>query len=310
MLVIKPSDIPDIIYEKKGPVVWATLNRPEKLNTLGTGPGGLCEQLGRLCDEVREDDEVRVVVIKGAGRCFCAGYDISPEAPRYEIKGLAVGRETEPWFTNRSHPETGRRPSWDMPIWENPKVFIAQVHSYCLGAGLQLANACDMVFASPDALFAYPPVRWGASLVMAILPPWLLGLRMCKEMSFTGKMINTETALRVGLINRIVSRENLEEEVDREARHIGAIPPLAATYSKMAINNYYEQLGMEHAKRYGNTLVSAIEFSNTIPGGLLDFRDKAKDWGLKKTLEWRDAKYAEFDRLAYEQMIRPYEQKK
>jgi enoyl-CoA hydratase len=309
MQVIKESDIPDIIYEKRGPVVWATLNRPSRLNALVNGPGGLCEQIGKLCDEVRYDDEVRVVVFKGAGRCFCAGYDISPDSPRYEIKGLAVGRETEPWFTNRFHPETGEKLSWEMPVWQNPKVFIAMVHSYCLGAGLQLANACDLVFASPDALFAYPPVRWGGSLVMAILPPWLLGLRMSKEMSFTGKMINTETALRVGLINRIISRDMLEEEVDREARHIATIPALSATYSKMAINNYYEGLGMEQAKRYGNCLVRAIEFSNTIPGGLLDFREKAKEWGLKKTLEWRDSKYAEFDRLAREQMVRPYEKK-
>jgi enoyl-CoA hydratase len=264
MLVIKPSDIPDIAYEKKGPVVWATLNRPERLNALGTGPGGTCEQLGRLCEEVREDDEVRVVVIKGSGRCFCAGYDISPDSPRQEIKGLAKGRETEPWFTNRFHPETGVKPTWEMPLWENPKVFIAMVHSYCLGAGLQLANACDLVFVSPDSLFAYPPVRWGASLSWHILPPWLLGLRMCKEMAFTGKMINAETALRVGLINRVIPRDKLEEDVDREARHISAIPPLAATYSKMAINNYYEQLGIFQTRKYASSLVSAIEFSNTM----------------------------------------------
>ena len=166
-----------------------------------------------------------------------------------------------------------------------------------------------MVFASPDSLYAYPPVRWGASLHMGILQPWLLGLRMCKEMSFSGKMINGETALRVGLINRVIPRDKLEEEVDREARQIAAIPPLAATYSKMAINNYYEGLGIEQAERYAETLMAAIEFSNTIPGGLLDFRQKAEEWGLKKTLEWRDGKFAEFDKLAYEQMIRPYQQK-
>ena len=310
MQVIKQSDIPDIIYEKKGGVAWATLNRPERLNSLTNGPGGVTEQLGKLSEEVRMDDEVRVCVIKGAGRCFCSGYDISPDAPRHEIKGLAKGRETEPWFTNRHHPEIGRLPSWESPLWENPKVFIAMVHSYTLGAGLQLANACDLVFAAPDALFAYPPVRWGASLVMKILPPWLLGLRMCKEMSFTGKMINAETALRVGLINRVIPRDKLEEEVDREARQIAAIPPLAATYSKMAINNYYEGLGMEQAIRYGISLCWAIEFSNTIPGGLLDFQQKTKEWGLKKTLEWRDSKFAEFDKLAYEQMVKPYQQEK
>jgi len=310
MQVIKQSDIPDIIYEKKGPVVWATLNRPERLNSLTTGPGGLIEQLGKLSEEVRMDDEVRVCVIKGAGRCFCSGFDISPDVPRNEIKGLAVGREDEPWFTNRFHPEIGAFPSLEKPLWDNPKVFIAMVHSYTLGAGLWVANGCDLVFASPDALFAYPPVRWGASLVMKILPPWLLGLRMCKEMSFTGKMINAETALRVGLINRVIPLDKLEEEVDREARQIATIPPLAATYSKMAINNYYEGLGMEQASRYASTLCLAIEFSNTIPGGLLDFQQKAKEWGLKKTLEWRDGKFAEFDKLAYEQMVKPYESKK
>ena len=312
MLTMQPSDIPDIIYDKKGSVVWATLNRPEKLNSISMHPGGVGDQIRKLCNEVKEDDEVKVVVIKGEGRCFCSGYDISGQRPDPEIKGVAKGRETEHWLTNRTHPETGRpaRGAWDMPIWDSPKIFIAMVHSYCLGAGLQLANACDLVFASPDSLFAYPPVRWGASLTMSILQPWLLGLRMVKEMAYTGKMINAETALRVGLINRVVPKDTLEKEVDIEARHIAAVPDLATTYSKLAINDYYEQqLGIEHAQMHAGFYVSAIEFHHTIPRGLLDFRQKVKEWGLKKTLEWRDAPFIEFDKLAREQMVKPYEKK-
>ena len=221
----------DVIVEKKPPIGYIIINRPERRNAVGTEPGGTRDQICQAALEMKDDPEIRVFIVKGNGDCFCSGLyqtadqdgslrsapkpEEMPEATRWFTPELGK----EPWARyigrDRTLPEAGplRRtpPYWDA-FWNNPKPSIAQVHSYCLGAGLWLTNVCDVVYATPSAVFSYPPIRRGASVVLSILPPWLMGKRENMWAALSGNAITAEQALNCGLITRVVPENKIEEE--------------------------------------------------------------------------------------------------
>ncbi|GAI15277.1 unnamed protein product, partial [marine sediment metagenome] len=153
----------DIIVEKKPPIGYITINRPEKRNALGLETGGACEQLAQAFLEMKEDPEMRAFIIKGAGDCFTAGFDLGGYdqgiyKPRE--KGIWKGHELEPLAEISavgplaSNPEAAYPTApllWGDGLWDNPKPSIALVHSFCLGAGLWLINQCDIVYAAPTS---------------------------------------------------------------------------------------------------------------------------------------------------------------
>jgi len=163
-------------------------------------------------------------------------------------------------------------------LWNNPKPSIALVRSFCLGAGLLMINQCDVVFATADAIFAYPPIRDGASVVLGIIPPWLLGRRRAMEMALTGRAITAEEAYNCGLITRVVSEDKIEEAVKEEAMMIATVPPATNMFSKRAINNYYENLGIEQAQNFGSALVMMTE-NSWVPGHYFDYFKLVREKG-------------------------------
>ncbi len=298
----------DIIVEKKPPIGYITINRPEKQNALTQLPGGTLDQMAQAYREMQEDADIRVFIIKGNGPCFTAGFDlVSTQAFAPAQKGWIKGREREPWarfFTlfpeARENPESflfnALAGKWWEPLRNNPKPSIAQVHSFCLGAGLWTINHCDVVYATPDAVFGYPPVRYGCPVLFEILPPWLLGMRRVMKMALTGKVISAQEAYSCGLITEVVPRDRIDADVEEMALSIARVPPMTNLFSKRSIHHYYEMLGVETATRYADANCMLVE-NSSLPGGLVAFNSMVKEKGVRAALAEQMAKYATRDKL-------------
>ncbi len=214
-----------LIYEKKDNIGVLTVNRPDKLNALSNE---LTEELQHLLDEIEKDVDLRVVVITGAGdKAFVAGADINELVERDALKGRDVSRFRQALFAR---------------IENLPVPVIAAVNGYALGGGLELALACNIRIASEKAQFGAPEVKLG------IIPgdggtqrlPRLVGLGRAMELVLTGDFIDAQEAHRIGLVNRVVSPDELMESVMALAKKIASRPPLAVKYAKEAVNRSQE----------------------------------------------------------------------
>ena len=224
------ADYENILYETKdaagGQVAYITLNRPERLNALSRP---LLAELELALNEGKNDENVRCIVIKGAGRGFSAGYDMNVQTTGRGGERPAIESTTA----------DGPAQMYRRAIWDNPKPIIAQVHSFTLAGGGQLACHCDITIAADDALFGYPPARY-ASVASYMIWPELVGMKKAKQLAFTGNMMDAQEALRVGLVSEVVDREDLDEEVWKLANTISKLPPASTRLNKRAINHYYD----------------------------------------------------------------------
>jgi len=278
----------DLIVEKKYPVGYITINRPEKRNALTTFKGGTCEQLKQAFLEMRDDPEIRVFILKGAEECFCAGFDMSTYQQVTGVGSkhpLMKGRESEPWYQyveDPNNPESiFRGYRWYSELWDNPKPSIALIDSFCLGAGLWLCNLCDMAYATPEAIFGYPPIKYGASITTSILPPWIIPLKKINEMALAGKMVSAQEAYDWDIITKVFDRDEIEEEVDKIAQSAARVPPLTNYYSKMSIHQYYETLGMGVKQTYlSAAAVVAMMERTSLPGHYEDLLGKVQEKGF------------------------------
>lgn len=214
-----------LIYEKKDNIGVLTINRPEKLNALSNE---LIEELERFLDDVENDEELRVLVITGAGeKAFVAGADIQELVDRDALLGRKVSRTRQEIFSR---------------IENLPIPVIASVNGYALGGGLELALACSIRICSDRAQFGAPEVKLG------IIPgdggtqrlPRLVGLGRAMEMVLTGDFIDAQEAYRIGLVNQVISHDELMEKAMGLAQKIAKRPPLAVRYAKEAVNRSQE----------------------------------------------------------------------
>ena len=217
-----------------------TLNRPEKRNALNhplRGRAVRCAPQGDL------DPEVRVKIIRGAGTCFSAGYDLGGgnDGPRAAPLHL---RRRGPW--PRHVTET-----W-MGIWDLAKPVIAQVHGYCLAGGSELATGCDLVYMAEDAQMGYPAVRFGVPDMH--FHAWLLGMRAAMEMMVTGDSISGDEAVRLGWANRAFPAADLDDEVFAVAKRIALIPTDIVQLNKRTVHRRWTRMGMRAAIRPGTEL--------------------------------------------------------
>jgi enoyl-CoA hydratase len=264
-----------VVYETRGPAAWITLNRPDKLNALNRE---IVIRLHETLDRAERDDDVKVVVLTGAGRAFSAGFDISPENES-GIEGAEGWRE-----------ELARDVELTMRLWSLPKPTIASVHGWCLGGACEIAMACDLIVAAEDARFGEPEIRFGSGPV-TLLMPFLLGQKRTNELLFTGEAVDAQTAERVGLVNRIVPRDQLEESVTALVRSIAPTPLPVLRLTKIALTRAYEAMGLRQAVDM-NLEISAILNTTDTPEQQ-EFNRIAKAEGLKAALAWRDARYGE-----------------
>jgi enoyl-CoA hydratase len=269
---------PPLLEEDRGPVRRLTLNRPDVLNALN---GELVEMLSDSLGRAGREEAVRVVVIRGAGRAFCAGYDLKEEAELERERGsLDVAGWREAIAADTAHM---------LELFDHPKPVIAQVHGYCLAGGCDLMMMCDLAVAAEDAMFGEPEIRFGSGVVTMVMP-WLIGARRAKELLLTGEdRIPAEEALRLGLVNRVVPGDRLDEETLSLARAIAMLDPVAVSLTKRSINRMWEVAGFREALQANVDLDAVIEAAE-VPERR-EFNRIREEQGLKAAIAWRDARF-------------------
>ena len=153
-----------------------------------------------------------------------------------------------------------------------------------------MANLCDIVFATPDAVFAYPPVRYGASLWPGAIQPWILGLRMTMDMALTGRFISADEAYNCGLVTRIIPEDQIEEETRKMAESIAKVPPMTNYFSKKTAHNYFERRNIREWSEYALLMCLSTEQSS-VPGHYWDFFDKVFSKGYTEAYKEHRAKW-------------------
>ena len=260
-------------YERRRGAAWLTLNRPVKLNALSEE---LVREFGQALDRALGDDGVKVVLVQGAGRAFCAGYDLEEEA---EVGTLGA----DGW-----HRVLSLDVAVTMQLWELPKPTIAVVSGWCLGGGCEIAMACDLVIADEGAHFGEPEIRYGSGPV-TLLMPFVLGQKKMSELLFTGDTLDASDAARFGLVNMVVSTGELEREATRIAERIAAAPLSTLRLTKMALNRAYEAMGIREAVNANLNLSAILNAANS--PAQKEFDEIARSKGLKAALAWRDQRY-------------------
>jgi enoyl-CoA hydratase len=266
-----------IVYETEGPLAWITLNRPEKLNAITQR---MAEEILLATDKAQCDDDVRVVLIKGEGRAFSAGFDLEgePNDDLDEDERLSeLKRELHHDF------------ELIMRFWDSPKPTIAAVHTYCLGGAMELAVACDLTISSSDCRFGEPEVKFGSGAVAMILP-YVCGPKRAKEILLTGNdRITPEQAEAWGLVNRIVRPEQLVDEARKLGMEIARNDQLAVRITKQAVNSTFEFAKMRNALKHALELDIAIESTETEESR--KFNEILRKEGAKAAIDWRDRQF-------------------
>jgi len=264
-----------IRLEQSGTVTLLTLARPERANAIDKQ---MLAELQHALDVVERDEAIRALVVKGAGGNFSSGFDLK-EQMETRPSGFEVWRQV----LDRDFSAVTR-------FWHLKKPTIAAVQGYCLAGGCELALCCDITIAAEDAIFGEPELKFGAGIVVMILP-WLVGPKRAKEIILTGAdRIAAPEAARIGLINRVVPSAEVEATALALARHIAVIDPALVQQTKRAINQSFEVMGLVEA------LDAALDIDLAIEGKGSDdkraFMEIARRDGLRQAIAWRDARFA------------------
>jgi enoyl-CoA hydratase/carnithine racemase len=263
-----------IAVEKRGPVARLVLSRPERANALNQA---MLTEINGALDELEGDSDVRALIVTGAGAAFSSGFDLKEQMERRPTG-------TEQW-------RGILRKDFDtvMRFWHFPRPTIAAVRGPCLAGACELALACDITIAAEDAFFGEPELKFGAGIV-AMLLPWVVGPKIAKEIILTGEdRVSAARAREIGIINRVVKADELEDVAFSMAQHIAAIDPNLVKETKRAINRAFEAQNMLAALEEALAIDLAIEG----PGSpdKVQFMDIARRDGLKAALAWRDARF-------------------
>jgi enoyl-CoA hydratase/carnithine racemase len=268
------TDFTTIKLERRDAVALLTLSRPERANALNQA---MLTEIGAALDDIERDPAMRALIVTGAGAAFSSGFDLKEQMERRPAG-------TEQW-------RGILRKDFDtiMRFWHCPLPTIAAVRGPCLAGACELALACDVTIAAEDAFFGEPELKFGAGIV-AMLLPWIVGPKIAKEIILTGEdRIPATRAYQIGMVNRVVKAEALEEAAMTMARHIAAIDPNLVKETKRALNRALEAQNMLAALEEALTIDLAIEG----PGSpdKVQFMEIARRDGLKAALAWRDARF-------------------
>jgi len=239
-----------LLYDVDEAIATITFNRPERLNTI-VPP--MPEELATAIEDATRDEQVKVIVVRGAGRAFCAGFDFGGGFHHWDHE-LTTDGAWDPGkdFAVASSQALGAVPRF-MSMWRTPKPVIAQVHGWCVGGGSDMALCADLVIASEDARIGTPYSRmWGCYLSGMWL--YRLGLTRAKEYALTGRPLSGVEAAEVGLINAAVPFSELEREVARRAAELASIPSSQLAAMKLIVNQAYENMGLASTQTLGPIL--------------------------------------------------------
>jgi enoyl-CoA hydratase len=285
-----------LLYATDGPVATITLNRPEQLNTI-IPP--MPDEFEAAVKEATLDPLVKVIVLRGAGRAFCAGYDFSGGFHHWDEMVTTEGR----WDPGKDF-RWARSPYGPtqkfMSIWRTPKPVIAQVHGWCVGGGSDMALCADLVIASEDAQIGTPYSRiWGCYLSGMWL--YRLGLAKAKEYALTGRPLSGREAAEIELINAAVPFERLEAAVAEQARQLASIPASQLAAMKLIVNEAFENMGLHSTQTLGPILDGLMR--NTPEAHA--FIDRAAAEGVGAVIRERDVLFGDYSAAGSERRPDP-----
>jgi enoyl-CoA hydratase len=240
-----------VVYAKDGPVAWITLDYQEKANIQTSD---LVFDVDSCLDDADRDYDIKVVVLKANGPGFSAGHVVAG-TPGTEMREIDASTASlgSPW-----------KGQWDiygtpvLKLWDFPKVTIAQVHGYCLGGGTVWGLLTDMTVASDDAYFQFPVLQGMAMPNMETgIEPWLfMNWKRASEYMFTGQELSAHEAKEMGLVNRVVARERLDDEVNELAFHVAQAPLTTLMAGKANIRRAFDMMGFRTHLHASNDLLT------------------------------------------------------
>ena len=267
----------DTITIDRQDAIWlVTLNRPERLNAMSQK---MLLEMDSACDMIEEDKSCRVVVLTGSGKAFTPGFDLQDQAAK-------TPQGIEAW-----RPLLKRNFDSVIRFWNLTKPTIAAVNGPALAGGCELAMACDITIAGNSATFGEPEVKFGAGIVIMLLP-WIVGPKKAKEIAFLGKdQLSAQEACDLGMVNQVVSDDEVLPTALGIARAIAVVDPMVMRRTKQQINNTMEIAGMTRA------LERSLEIDLELEGeGSIDkkaFLEELRKGGLHGALAWRDKRFDE-----------------
>ena len=269
-----------VLYEVDGRVATLTLNRPERLNAIVPA---LIDDFEVALDRAQADDAVHAVRLRGAGRAFCAGYDIGWGAETMEES--EAGR---PWDPIADYRLMSGFVDAYMQLWRSPKPVIAQVHGFCVGGGTDFALCSDLIVCADDAYIGYPPARvWGSPTTSMWV--YRLGLERCKRLMLTGDALDGRRAVEWGLACESAPADELDEAALALARRVALLPPNQLHMMKLLVNQAYEQMGLHVTQLIGTLLDGAARHT---PEGTRFSRRALED--VRAAVSERDAPFGDY----------------
>jgi len=269
-----------VLYDSASRVATLTLNRPERLNAITPA---LITDLRAALERAWADDDVHAIRLRGAGRAFCAGYDIGWGAETMEGVDAAG-----PWDPIADYQLMSRFVDAYMSLWRSPKPVIAQVHGFCVGGGTDFALCSDLIVCSEECRIGYPPARvWGSPTTM--MWTYRLGLERSKRLLLTGDALSGSRAVEWGLASEAVPAEDLDEAAMALAERVARMPRNQLRMMKLLVNNVIEQMGLSSTQLVGTLLDGAARHT---PEGT-DFSRAAME-DVRGTVRRRDAPFGDY----------------
>ena len=267
-----------VVYQADGRIARITLNRPEKLNAIDDEMPSLLKDAVRRAND---DDTIHVIVLSGAGRAFCSGYDLElyAETPR-----PCPGSQDMPWdpmidfklmYSNTQH---------FMSLWKSHKPVVCKVQGFAVAGGSDIALCSDLIVMAENARIGYPPARvWGCPTTAMWV--YRVGAERAKRLLLTGDLIDGREAERIGLVHKAVPADKLDEEVEHLAGRMAGVPKNQLMMQKLMINQAFANMGLETTQMMA-TLFDGI--TRHSPEGVA-FKARAEEVGFKQVVKERDS---------------------
>lgn len=268
-----------IELERHDSTLVIALNQPKKLNPISKE---MRVELIEALAEAAEDPAVRVAILTGRGRAFSSGYDLESIGDWNAEPPTVIGYKEMSSATHR----------FVDAVWSFPKPLIAAVHGYCLAGACEIAMLCDMTIAGDQTKLGEPEIRFSSASPTLIMP-WIVPMKVAKELLYSGDMITSQRAYEIGMVNAVVPEDQVLEHALKKAAKLAKIAPLGLRLTKEGINRTYEIMGLVNAMNYHNQMAAMLDGSYTEE--LEAFTAVARKDGLRAALDWRDAQFADVE---------------
>jgi len=269
-----------VLLETDGAVATLTLNRPERLNTITQQ---VAQDVRAVLEEAQRDENVRVIRLKGAGRAFCAGYDID-----WGAESMQEAEAGRPWDPMADLAMMSRFVDTYMALWRSPKPVISQVHGFCVGGGTDFALCSDLIVCAEDCRIGYPPARvWGSPTTA--MWTYRLGLERSKRLLLTGDPLDGRTAVEWGLASECHPEAELDDKAMALCRRVALLPSNQLHMMKVLVNQTIEQMGLNTTQLIGTLLDGAARHT---PEGAAFSQAALQD--VRAAVRDRDAPFGDY----------------